>query len=378
MISAQTGLLGEVYTLAEHEENVRRLKSGEITSDEWRAAYERLKASKHFILAELGRKTMKKLAPRGAGRDNKATVIKRIWEQMLQRYALGRAIAYSLFPNPERAFQEAVDAVVSKSTDETLRKYSEDLRRNAAAFKKAVENPETLEEFETFIRFKGIGKLRPKQAALYEELKARAQAESSNHYGSPKTVVETLGDTPPEVVAIIVKKLDLFEGADVLEPSAGKGSIADGIRKACPSAVITCVEPVGTLRHILRLKGYELMDTGDFLEVDCWPGFDRIAMNPPFEHGQDIEHVRHAFEILKPGGRLVAIMSEGSFSRPDRKTSEFRDWFDEVGGEVEELRDGLFLVSDRPASVKTRIVVINRPEESAACASAGVKGKWFR
>jgi hypothetical protein len=46
MISAQNGLLGEVYTLAEHEENIRRLKSGEITSEEWKAAYERLKASK--------------------------------------------------------------------------------------------------------------------------------------------------------------------------------------------------------------------------------------------------------------------------------------------------------------------------------------------
>jgi hypothetical protein len=299
MISAQNGLLGEVYTLAEHEENIRRLKSGEIMGEEWKAAYERLKASKQSILAELGRKTLRQLAPRGARRDKKATVIVRIWAQMLQRYALGQAIAYSPFPNPERAFQEAVDTAVAKITDETLRKYSEDLRQNAAAFKKALENPETLEEFETFIRFKGIGKLRPKQAAVYEELKARAQ---SNHCGSPKTVVETLGDTPPEVVAIIVKKLGLFEGADVLESWAGNGSIADGIRDACPSAVITCVEPVGALRQILRFKGYDVMETGEFLEVDCWPGFDRIAMNPPSEKGQDIEHVRRAFEMLKPGG----------------------------------------------------------------------------
>ncbi|MCI0388070.1 MAG: hypothetical protein MOB07_04790, partial [Acidobacteria bacterium] len=62
MISAQNGLLGEVYTLAEHEENIRRLKSGEITGEEWKAAYERLKASKQSILAELGRKTLRQLA----------------------------------------------------------------------------------------------------------------------------------------------------------------------------------------------------------------------------------------------------------------------------------------------------------------------------
>lgn len=190
MSNAQNELLGEVYTLAEHEENVRRLKSGEITSEEWKAAYERLKARKQSIIAELGRKTLKQLAPRGAGRDKKTTVIERIWEQMLQRYALGRAIACNPFPNPERAFQEAVDRVVAKITDEALRKYAEDMRRKAAAFKKALENPETLEEFETFIRFKGVEKLRPKQAAFYNELKAREQLDIRNRYGDPKTVVE--------------------------------------------------------------------------------------------------------------------------------------------------------------------------------------------
>ncbi len=64
------------------------------------------------------------------------------------------------------------------------------MRRKAAAFKKALENPETVEEFETFIRFKGVEKLRPKQAAFYEELKALAQAESRNCYGGLKTGVE--------------------------------------------------------------------------------------------------------------------------------------------------------------------------------------------
>ena len=190
MTNAQNELHGEVYSLAEHEEDLRRLKRGEITGEEWRAAYERLKTSKQSIIAELGRKTLKQLAPRGAGRDKKATVIERIWEQMLQRYALGRAIAYNPFPNPERAFQEAVDAAVAKITDEALRKYAQDMRRKAAAFKKALENPETLEEFETFIRFKGVEKLRPKQAAFYEELKSLAQEESRNCYGGLKTGVE--------------------------------------------------------------------------------------------------------------------------------------------------------------------------------------------
>ena len=57
-------------------------------------------------------------------------------------------------------------------------------------------------------------------------------------------------------------------------------------------------------------------------------------------------------------------MSEGAFSRTDRKASEFRDWLDEVGGEAEDLPDGLFLESDRPTGVRTRIVVIGKPPEA--------------
>ena len=31
-------------------------------------------------------------------------------------------------------------------------------------------------------------------------------------------------------------------------------------------------------------------------------------MNPPFTHHQDIDHVRHAYDLLDAGGVLVAIM----------------------------------------------------------------------
>lgn len=39
--------------------------------------------------------------------------------------------------------------------------------------------------------------------------------------------------------------------------------------------------------------------------------FDRIVMNPPFAHGADIDHIKHAYRMLKPGGRLVAICANG-------------------------------------------------------------------
>jgi type I restriction-modification system DNA methylase subunit len=52
---------------------------------------------------------------------------------------------------------------------------------------------------------------------------------------------------------------------------------------------------------------------GDFLSWDGrdFGAFDRVVMNPPFDNGADIRHVQHAFTMLAPGGRLVAIVANG-------------------------------------------------------------------
>ena len=64
-------------------------------------------------------------------------------------------------------------------------------------------------------------------------------------------------------------------------------------------------------------------------------GYDRIIMNPPFGDRRDAEHVRHAYSLLKPGGRLVAIMGEGVFFGKDKKADDFREWLDTLGGTSE-------------------------------------------
>jgi 16S rRNA G1207 methylase RsmC len=73
--------------------------------------------------------------------------------------------------------------------------------------------------------------------------------------------------------------------------------------------------------------------------------YDRIVANPPFADGQDIAHVTHALAFLRPGGRLVAIMSSGFTFRQDRAALAFRDLVEERGGTVEELSADAFKVS---------------------------------
>jgi hypothetical protein len=166
--------------------------------------------------------------------------------------------------------------------------------------------------------------------------------------------------TPASVIDRMLLLADIRPEMRVLEPSAGRGDLADAIRKAVPEACVEVIEIASQLRSILERKGYKLVGC-DFLEF-TEGGYDRVIQNPPFEHFQDIDHVRQAFKVLRPGGRLVSVMCESSFFRSDAKASEFRCWLEQVGGVSEKLPANAFLDSDKPTGVNTRLVVINKSE----------------
>lgn len=161
--------------------------------------------------------------------------------------------------------------------------------------------------------------------------------------------------TPSEIVDRMTIEAELSPGLRVLEPSAGSGNICRAIVEA--GARCVAFEHHSSLCEVLQLQGIEAEQT-DFLTVS--PGadlFDRVLMNPPFEGMQDADHVRHAFEFLKPGGRLVAIMSPGPFFRSDRKAAEFRAWAEFVGARVVDLPAGAFKESG--TGVASKLVVID-------------------
>jgi hypothetical protein len=149
--------------------------------------------------------------------------------------------------------------------------------------------------------------------------------------------------TPAAVVADMLDAANLKPGCTVLEPSAGSGAILDAVKAANPTARLVAFERHCSLRDILARKGYALAGD-DFLESE--PAADLLAdcvlMNPPFESGQDIEHVIHASRFVRSPGRLVAIMSPGPFYRSDAKARKFRDWFESHGGTFAEIPAGAF------------------------------------
>ncbi|MGP3616808.1 PLxRFG domain-containing protein [Pseudomonas aeruginosa] len=173
--------------------------------------------------------------------------------------------------------------------------------------------------------------------------------------------------TSAAVTEEAVDAADIQEGMDVLEPSAGMGHMADAIREQT-GVEPDVVELSGERRELLEAKGYNLVGS-DFMNVSS-KQYDRIVMNPPFSKGRDIQHVQHAYSLLKPGGRLVAIMGEGAFFQSNKAAENFRAWLDGLGATSERLPEGSFMDPALPVNtgVNARMVVIDKPaaEESAA------------
>lgn len=164
--------------------------------------------------------------------------------------------------------------------------------------------------------------------------------------------------TPVALAADLVEILAPQPGDLVLEPNGGTGRLADAVARIVGADRVDVVEPVEDLRAVLTAKGYRLVGR-DFAEYAApAEGYRKIIMNPPFEGGADIAHIRRAAGMLAPGGRLVAICGDGAFYRQDRAAREFRDWLDACGAVVDRLPAGSFAESG--TGVAARVIVIDK------------------
>lgn len=167
--------------------------------------------------------------------------------------------------------------------------------------------------------------------------------------------------TPEEYAADLVDRLGIEPGMVVLEPSAGHGMLAEAARDA--GATVEAVEVASDLRDILQEKGFSLVGN-DFMETTPSQRYDAVVMNPPFSNDMDIDHVRHAFGHLKPGGRLAAIVSSMAGQRSNKKNKAFREWLDDLGASEEMMPEGAFKDSLNPTSVRTKIITIEKPVDA--------------
>ncbi|PRX66185.1 uncharacterized protein DUF3560 [Nonomuraea fuscirosea] len=164
--------------------------------------------------------------------------------------------------------------------------------------------------------------------------------------------------SPPAVVARILDAAGLEPGMVVLEPSAGAGAIAKAA--AAAGCEVHCIKRYPQLsKDLLDVPGIVGLTTGDFLQAapSHFPDrFDRVLMNPPFSRGQDIAHVVHALQFVKPGGRLVAVMGAGITFSQVKAAQDFRQLVEDWEGEIIPLPKDAFAAAG--LSVLTVAVVI--------------------
>lgn len=163
--------------------------------------------------------------------------------------------------------------------------------------------------------------------------------------------------TPRPVIEQMLYEADIEDGMRVLEPSAGIASICEVIREQQPGAEVEAVERFFSLAEICELKGFATT-RGDFLEMHQPDTYDRIVMNPPFGRGADVKHVKHAYEMVKPGGRVVALMANGAAFR------KFESWLCNVGWS-RPLPSGSFdtVETFHRTGVEINLVVIDKANE---------------
>jgi predicted RNA methylase len=167
--------------------------------------------------------------------------------------------------------------------------------------------------------------------------------------------------TPKEIVDQLIDLADVTDGDVVLEPSAGRGNISSELVRR--GAIVHACELLPDNRAALLSPCYpkiHLYDEPDFMKLQTGDRFDSVVMNPPFEKQQDIDHVLHAYKMLKPNGRLVSVMAAGITFRQDKKATGLRELIDRVGGEIIPLPEGAFKESG--TMVNTVIVVLPKEE----------------
>jgi hypothetical protein len=181
------------------------------------------------------------------------------------------------------------------------------------------------------------------------------QVERDGFFETPRAVVERMLELMP---------FDYINSTDILEPSAGLGAIARIlIEKGVPENNLILVEKnENRVCELNKQFGSCKVLWDDFLtlnnlQVSMWK-ISHIYMNPPFEELQDIDHVKHAYDLLAEGGRMVSVMAESAFFRSDAKSSAFRTWLEIVRAYNEKLPEGSFKESG--TGVNTRLVVIEK------------------
>ena len=198
-------------------------------------------------------------------------------------------------------------------------------------------------------------KLVPKRIQPAEKTEFDDMKESLNK-GIQVVSAPQLFETPQELAEKMVDLAEIKPGQTVLEPNAGTGRLIAPIVESVDTEVLAYEINQNFCSGLeSKFPSYRVrVKRADFLEVTDHQGrYPKIIMNPPFENGSDIKHIKHAIKFLAPGGRLVALCANGP-----RQQRELKPLAENSGGFWEDLPAGTF--KNAGTMVNTALLVYKR------------------
>lgn len=198
--------------------------------------------------------------------------------------------------------------------------------------------------------------------------------------------------TPRHVARKMLERITNKEAKYFLEPSAGKGNIADVIRnprtyeefcEEFPELAerrqsrgydswrygsegrrvnIDVIENYPDLIQVLRGKEYDVVGF-DWLTYEGVSYYDAIVMNPPFSEGA--KHVLKAFDFLH-AGEIVALLNAETIRNPYSEERKRLVQVIQEFGDVEYLGD-CFSTAERKTDVEVALVYLKKsaPDDAA-------------
>lgn len=164
-------------------------------------------------------------------------------------------------------------------------------------------------------------------------------------------------ETPDRVADRLVELANIGDNDTILEPSAGRGAIVKAIHRQHPHRIVSGYELMELNHSFLeKIENFELLGNNFLKECNCQ--FDVIIANPPFAKNQDIDHIKHMFDKLYSGGRLVSIASIHWQIASGKKETAFRQWLDNHGAKIRSIERGTFKESG--TMIEGCIVVITK------------------
>lgn len=173
--------------------------------------------------------------------------------------------------------------------------------------------------------------------------------------------------TPTALIRKMLVHIDFKKIKTVLEPSAGKGDLVEGIIKQFQynqsnkkdKYDIDTIDIDDNLQHIIKGKGFRLVHD-DFLSYETYKKYDAIIANFPFSQGD--KHLLKAIEMQQQGGKVVCLLNADTLRNPYSNTrKELVRQLDKYNAQVEYIENA-FLDSERKTGVTVALIYIDIPK----------------